>query len=573
MILAKTNNPKERYIKKEKILLMLMPYWTPLIPPMGISCLKSFLQKYEYDIKTIDVNIIDEFREIYKQYFDILEKNIDGSKRGNLYNIGHDVLQNHMMAHINNSNEEEYITLVKVLIYKNFYCNFKKNTIEDLNGIISNFYHRLERYILDLLAKEKPTTLGISVFRGTLPASLFTFKLVKEKNINIRTVMGGGIFSQEIVLGTPEFDFFLEKTPYIDNIIIGEGEILFHKLLRGELDESKKVYTMKDIKNEVLDILSVDIPDFSDFHLHYYPNLAAYSSRSCPFQCNFCAETVNWGKFRKKNAKFVVEELVKLYKKYGSQLFLMCDSLLNPIITELAKEFIKTDFSLYWDCYLRADKAVGNIKNTTLWRRGGLYRARLGLESGSQYVLDLIKKGVTIDQIKAAISALASVGVKTSTMWIIGYPGETEEAFQMTLDLMEELKNDIYEAECNHFRYFLSGQVNSDEWLNKSKQLYPAKAKNMLITQTWILEDEPCREVVFKRINRFVEHCSELGIPNPYSMNEIYQAEERWKKLHKNAVPSLIDLKDKDMNIDECKNIGNLFYAEDLYRVDGDWGF
>ena len=52
-----------------KILLGLLPFWTPLIPPLGISCLKSYLQKRGYQIKTIDVNIEEPFADIYHNYF------------------------------------------------------------------------------------------------------------------------------------------------------------------------------------------------------------------------------------------------------------------------------------------------------------------------------------------------------------------------------------------------------------------------------------------------------------------------------------------------------------------------
>ena len=49
---------------QDKILLGLLPYWTPLTPPMGISCLKSFLQQHHYEVKTVDLNVKGVFRKI-----------------------------------------------------------------------------------------------------------------------------------------------------------------------------------------------------------------------------------------------------------------------------------------------------------------------------------------------------------------------------------------------------------------------------------------------------------------------------------------------------------------------------
>jgi radical SAM superfamily enzyme YgiQ (UPF0313 family) len=113
-------------------------------------------------------------------------------------------------------------------------------------------------------------------------------------------------------------------------------------------------------------------------------------------------------------------------------LFLLTDSTLNPIAAELSKEISKSGVSIYWDGFLRADRHVCNPENTLSWRQGGFYRAMLGLESGSQRVLDLMAKRITVQQSEAALASLAYAGIKTTTFWLFGYPGETEQDFRMT---------------------------------------------------------------------------------------------------------------------------------------------
>jgi len=565
----------------KKVLLVLLPFWSPQIPPLGIACLKSFLQGHHIKVKTVDVNIEDEARKILKNYYDTLEGYIPVDKIGNLRNIGNNVLYNHMMAHINYKKETEYIELVKILVKKTFFTTIDARQVIQLSEIVHDFYQWLEKYFIDLLAKEMPDVLGLSVYRGTLPASVFAFRLTRQKHPHIKTVMGGPIFSQSLDIGSPNFEYFLERTrDFIDKIIIGEGEVLFLRYLMGELPESQRVYTLKSTDEAALDIRSAAAPDFSDFDTLFYPYLSVYVSRSCPFQCKFCAETVYWGKYRKKSAAQIVEELMKLYEKYRFQLFLMCDSLLNPVITNMSKELIRADKVVYWDGYLRVDKEVCNIENTILWRQGGFYRTRLGIESGSQRVLDLINKKVNIEQIKSAISNLAYAGIKTTTYWIIGYPGETEEDFQQTLDLLEEFKDDIYEADCNPFVYFLTGQVNSSQWIqmNKSVPLYPENARDMLMIQAWGLDCYPPREVTYKRLNRFIEHCNALGIHNPYSLHDIYKADEHWKKMHKNAVPNqleFIQARDNNIYISESRNIKKITFGKSVFKNNDnvDWGF
>ncbi|MCP4158301.1 MAG: B12-binding domain-containing radical SAM protein [bacterium] len=560
--------------KQTKIVLALLPFWDPQIPPLGLACLKSYIGSDEYQVKTVDANLDPQFRELHDNYYTSLKKHIPLSKQGNIYNIGNQVIRNHLMAHLNKTDEDKYTQLVEILVEKTFFTTPPETLVTELDSILREFYQRLEKYTQALLEKEKPAVLGLTVYGDTLPASLAVFKQAKQWDPSILTVMGGGIFADQLAPGSPALEYFMERTgDIIDKYIIGEGEELFLRCLNGELAETQKVFGLKDIQAQPKDITQLEIPDFRDFDLSYYPHLAHYAARSCPFQCKFCSETVNWGKYRKKDIADAVQQFIQLYKRHSYQLFLMTDSTLNPVATPLAKEFIKTGASIYWDGFLRADRHVANTENTLLWRKGGFYRAKLGLESGSQRVLDLMNKEITVEQSRAALQALAYAGIKTTTFWLFGYPGETEEDFQQTLEFLKKNKDYIYEADCNAFNYFLTGQVNSGEWLknNKGVLLYPPWAKEMLITETWILEGEPVREESYQRLNRFMKHCKKLGIPNPYSLKDVYRADERWKKLHRNAVPSIVELKNKDTYVEENKNIKKLTLAKNTIEDDDEW--
>jgi radical SAM superfamily enzyme YgiQ (UPF0313 family) len=550
----------------------MLPFWTPLVPPQGISHLKHFLQHHGFIVKTKDANTAEEFKELYNKYFEVLRKYVPENKRGNFFNIGHDVMRNHLIAHIHYSDEEEYKELVKILVYNTYFTDFNDLQVSELNDVLTEYYRRQDRYILDLLAQEKPGVLGLSVPRDSVGPAMRAFKTAKEKYPYITTVMGGSVFSDHLLKGTPNFDFFLEKTPYLDKIIIGEGQHLFLKLLRDQLPESQRVFTLKDIDGETLGYSPLNFPDMTDFNLPQdYPYLSAQASSSCPNQCSFCNVAAFWGKYREKDPRQTVEEMTLLYKKYGRQLFFMNDALLNRVADALTVEFLKSDIALYWDGYLKVDDAVCDLENTMKWRRGGFYRARLGVESGSQHVLDLIHKQITPAQIKNALFSLATAGIKTTAYWVIGHPGETEEDFLQTLQLLEEIKDYIYEAESNPFIYGYGGQADTDMWKDKRKSLYPEKANDILILQSWIVDDSPSREEVFDRVNRFVQHCEKVGIPNPYSLHDIYKADKRWQKLHKNAVPPLAEI-----NLgytDECKKIKNWVLLKNKIEEVGEFSF
>jgi radical SAM superfamily enzyme YgiQ (UPF0313 family) len=555
-----------------KILLLMLPYWDPLIPPQGISHLKHFLQDHGYLVKTDDANLKEEFKLSYYKYFEVLKRYVPADKQGNFFNIGHDVMRNHMISHINYVNESQYIQLVKLIIYNTYFTHFSDAQVMELNNVLNEFYKDLEKYIVNLLIEEKPSVLGISVLRDTIGPSLFAFRTAKERVPGIQNVMGGSVFSDHLLRGTPNFEFFLENTPFIDKFIIGEGQNLFLRLLRGEFPESQRVFTKEDIGGESLGFTPLNFPDMTDFNVQqHYPYLAAQVSTSCPNQCSFCNVAIFFGKYREKDPKQAVEEMTALYKKYGIQIFFMNDALLNHVAPAFTDELLRSDIALYWDGYLRVDEAVCDTANTLQWRQGGFYRARLGVESGSQHVLDLIHKGITPGQTKRALFSLANAGIKTTAYWVIGHPGETEEDFLQTLTLLEETKDYIYEAECNPFIYGYGGQVDTEKWKNKRKLLYPEEARDMLFIQSWAVDDWPSREETYRRVNRFVQLCSKLGIPNPYSLHDIYRADIRWQKLHKNAVPRLVDFNNR--YIDECKKIKQLSFIQGTAMDEGDFGF
>ena len=558
----------------KKILLTILPYWSPVVPPVGLAALKSFLQPRGYKVRAVDLISKIESLKFYYDYFDVLKKYIPEEKRGNFYNIGHDLLPRHMMAHLNHEDEKEYIELVKLLIYTNYYVAVDNQCILELNGLVQGFYELLRRYFLYLLKYEKPDVVGITLYKTTLPASLFVLKLTKETYPHIKTVVGGGIFADSHAVGTPNFETLLEVSKdYLDHLFIGEGELLFLKYLRGELPASQRVYTIDDLKSETLAPGDIDIPDFSDFNVYRYGYLAATASYSCKYRCSFCNVHRFTGKFRKRDVSRTVNEMIRLSEKYKRQRFFMTDMIINPVITDLANEVIKQKVLLYYDAYYRVDDASTDIKNTSSWRQGGLYRVRLGVESGSQRILDKMRKGITVDQIKAALTSFAYSGIKTTTYWIIGHPGETEEDFQQTLDLVEELKDSIWQAECNPFRYFFNGQNCSSEWDRHRVGLYPEKAVDMLVFQDWTLDLQPSRQVTYERVHRFVEHCKKLGIPNPYLVNEACEADERWHQLHKNAAPSVMDFMGVGNYVDEMKNVKPVLAAVDTKGDDIDFNF
>lgn len=558
---------------KPKILLALLPFWNPLIPPQGIGYLKGFLQAHGYAVRAVDANTDLGLKNLYDRWFAALLAAIPAARRGNSYNIGNDVWRDHMMAHLHQADPDQYRELLGILIAKTFYHRVGAEVLEELIAVAEAFFARLEEFLDHLLERERPQVLGLSVYRDTLAASLFAARLAKRRDPGIKVVMGGAVFATILPPGSPNLAYVLERTAEcVDHFIIGPGEELFLRWLKGQTPAGQRVSTSAELGGRFLRP-GVELLDLSDFDLAYYHHQAIAASYSCPNRCGFCNVSTYFGPYERRDSQQTMAGMIALQKRNGGQVFYMLDSLLNGVIDDLADCFLASDAALYWDGYLRVDEAGCDADRVLHWRRGGFYRARMGIESGAQHVLDLMGKTITVEQSHRVIANLARAGVKTTAYVVIGHPGETEADFQATLDFVTEAQDGIWEAECNPFTYFHTGQPHAGLWADINMLLYPVWAKEMLLAQTWILDCDPPRQVMFERINRFVALCENLGIATPWSLVEVDRADQRWARLQPNAVPPLMDFIRGDRYMDECKRVRPLMAAASAPLDDSGFDF
>ena len=538
----------------KRVILTSLPYWSPIIPPSGLASLKSYLEQKDYKVQIIDLNVKTESLQFYYDFFDVLKKAIPTDKRGTFFNIGHEVLRTFLMLHLYCEEENDYRNVGKKIISKWFFENVEDLIIDEIKKIISDYLIILKEYTKFLVEYYDPFAIGASVYKTNIPLTLFFYKYVKSFKKDIKTLVGGGAFVDFHAIRSENFETLLDISgDYIDKIFIGPGERLLHSYLEGNLPEDQRYYVNSE-RHQDKDEEFFRLFDNSDFNMRKYSHLAATTSVSCPFKCSFCNEFEFWGNYRKRPIDVVVKEMETLYKYHRRVLFFMTDSLLNPTVDELSEKIIEKKLPFFYDTYFRIDNASTKLENTLKWRNGGLYRVRIGIESGSPKMLELMNKKISIEQIKAALTSLANAGIKTTTYWVIGHPDETEEDFQMTLDLIEEMKNNIWQAECNVFQYFYSGGQNSDDaWAEKRIPLYTDEEIKYLKFNEWELDIYPKRDIIFERMHRFISHCKKLGIPNPYSSYEHWDADERWRKIHKNAVPALEMVVEQDTDLSPCE--------------------
>lgn len=517
---------------KPKILLLKPPYFTPWTPPLGIAILKSFMEKHGYSVTCFDYNTDPELWGMHHKYFATIQQLEDVSINDGYSKLWW-ILNAHLLAYANGADAAAIARVLEIVIPL-YGIRHDHDVIKALIPIVDRYFKRLRAVTERITNFSDYGVVGTSTYTTSLASSLFLLKDVKEKNPRVTTVMGGGIFADDLALGSDNLDTLVAECSYIDHVVLGEGEMLFLKLLEGELAH-KRVITIADLQGSTLDMKDVPSPDFSDLELDNYYHLSIEGARSCPFQCSFCSETIQWGDYRKKPMDQFAEQVIDLSNRFKIKEFFMGDSLMNPYINPFALELIERKAGVRYDGYLRADKPVTNRKFVKMWADSGLFRVRLGIESAAPKVLNIMDKMTTPKVISDVLKTLASAGIRTTTYWIVGFPGETEKDFGETCDFIREHHRYIYELEAHPYYYYPYGQVGSR--LYQCSSLYPEEVTKYTKFHVWEINDaDPPRDVRYERLRRLAKMCSDLGLINIYTMNERYQAEDRWRRLHPLAV-------------------------------------
>src|SRR5262249_1298085 len=279
----------------KSILLVKPPFFSPLTPPLGIAILKSFLWQHGFPVRCFDFNVDPELWGTHHKYFKVLQELEDVSINDGYSKLWW-ILNAHLLAYTNGADRATCARVLSTIIpFYGISCDAR--VIESLLPIVERFFMRLEEQI-DHLNLAEYSVVGTSTYTTSLASSLFFLKKVKERYPHITTVMGGGVFADDLALGSDNLQTLIDESSYIDHLILGEGEMLFLRLLQGELSD-KRVISIANVTSSKLEMNSLPGPDFSDFDPDGYYHLSIEGARSCPFQCSFCSETIQWGTYRK----------------------------------------------------------------------------------------------------------------------------------------------------------------------------------------------------------------------------------------------------------------------------------
>lgn len=520
-------------------LLIVPHFWDPVCVPLGISSLKAYAERRGHTVHLLDMNAEPAIFGMQHQYFQEVLRQFPRWRNWNVQRNGTEMLALHQIAFLGARGSPHYRDLVAEIL------NVREDPlseviealdVERFDEIFGRLYAAVGQVVSRALNKHRPQVVGCSLFNSTWAGTLFVTGLAKQLLPRSRTIVGGPGPLMGITSGAAQVRRFVEAHQNIDYFVIGEGEQPFVEVLESSA-VPKGILCAKEPGKHGLDFSSIPTPDYGELPVERYLQLSVASSRGCPFECSFCAETVFWNGYRKARKGLTYSRMSELAEKYHRHSFYVCDSLSNAIIGPLTEEIQCNDKPFRLDCYLRADKSCVDPQKAAAWRQGGLYRARLGMESASQRILDEMVKMTTPELMSRSLRALASSGIMTSTLWIICYPGETETEFQQTLAFIREHRGEIYQADAWVFQYHPQGLSKSGTLDSSygSRERFSQDLNSILHVTPFVVERDVGAAERFDRLERFVLAMRELEIPNPYSLYDWVGAERRWRELGRDA--------------------------------------
>ena len=303
------------------------------------------------------------------------------------------------------------------------------------------------------IGKRQPNIVGMTSTTLTYKNALKLAKIAKEMCPNCLTILGGAH-------ATFWDDKALQECLDLDVVVRKEGENtlleLVQRLEKGKnfrdvlgITYRKDGKIAKNLDRPYIENLD-DLP-FPARHLWPIERLRKYedvfyliTSRGCVYWCEFCATVRMHGrKYRVRSTKNVVDELEFLNKTYGATHFTFCDDVFSgdkARTEELCKEIRNRKLKIKWNCGTRVDMLTKEL--LLKMKEAGCISVWFGVESGSQQVLDAMRKGISTEQTARVFGWIRELGLTPVPNVILGFPGETKQTAWKTIKFVEKISPD-----------------------------------------------------------------------------------------------------------------------------------
>ena len=474
--------------------LIITPPWDIETPPVGLGYLVEYLINKGINVEVFDFNI--EFFNKFKE------------KYGYLWDL----------------NNHKY--WLDDSLFKNLLNIFKEEINNCINKIISS----------------NVKIVAFSVAHPREKMTIEVIKKLKEKKPELKIILGG-----------PSCHFDETRTIFIKNIpdlvdayVVGEGEEILLEIIKAinnnkELGKIKGVIIYKNgkysklIKGEPLDYKKIKIfPTYSKFDLSKYTNhnmLTVEWSRGCIGNCSFCQNNAIWGNYRSRTVESIVSEIKYHTTKNNIKDFFVSDSAINGNPKQLEKIcnlIIKSKLKIRFSGFAIPKKMTYTLLKKM--KKAGCYRLEYGIESGSDHVLRLMRKINCVDDAEKTLKLTHNAKIDVVLYFMVGFPGETDEDFNRTLEFIKRNKNYIKLIRCVNAVYAMEGT----DLRNNPRKYGIIIPKSGNTNYMWYDKTGNNPKERNKKIRKVNLLLNELGIK--HELNSLFETEEVTKLNEKGII-------------------------------------
>lgn len=299
----------------------------------------------------------------------------------------------------------------------------------------------------------------ITAMTPTINSAINIARSIKEDRPDSTIIMGGchvTLLPEETLTNVPE----------VDLIVRGEGEESILEVFKA-IDTGSDMKNIKGItyrrngrirstplRSPISDLDALPFPSYHLLPLKKYkphsphgrklPFMAMITSRGCPFRCIYCSKPVFGSKFRAQSPKRTVDEIIHLKEKFGVEEIMFYDDVFTldrKRVIQLTQELNERGLDIPWSC----ETGVNLVDSELLkeMKKAGCYMISFGVESGSQKILNNLRKKISLNQAERAFKMSHDAGIQSVGYFMIGSPGETHTTIKQTIDFAKKLEADF----------------------------------------------------------------------------------------------------------------------------------
>lgn len=302
--------------------------------------------------------------------------------------------------------------------------------------------------------------------------ALYTNLMTKVKIIELiqKVKENEALKGVKILLGGPDITYNWEN--YLkhgaDFLVIGEGEETFLEFVQ-QLEGSQEYESVPGlafvnrqggvVKNpprvKIKQVDEIPFPNRKKIDLSKYldtwkrhhgkSTLNISTQRGCPYTCQWCSTAVYGQSYRRRSPKLVVDEIEYLIENYQPDALWFVDDVFtvsHKWIAAFSEEMQKRGISIPFECITRAERMNETIIQQL--KTAGCFRIWIGAESGSQRIIDLMKRQVNINKVADMMKLTKKYGIETGTFIMVGYPTETKEDIDLTINYLKDANPDNF---------------------------------------------------------------------------------------------------------------------------------